>query len=91
MNECLLCRAPWRLAVWYNQTHNQRLLALLHAQQRFFEGQEFISAGYSLDGKASETYTNICFLAPVWCLFKVRFPALCAFPACQIRYLSHVH
>jgi len=68
---CLLCRVPWRLAVWYKQTHDQRLLPLLQAQQLFFESQDLISAGYHLDGKPSETYTNICFLAPVLCLFKV--------------------
>jgi hypothetical protein len=44
---------------------------LLQAQQHFFEGQDLISAGYRLNGKPSETYTNICFLAPVLCLFKV--------------------
>lgn len=68
---CLLCRVPWRLAVWYKQTHDQRLLPLLQAQQLFFESQDLISAGYRLNGKPSETYTNICFLAPVLCLFKV--------------------
>lgn len=65
------CRAPWRLAVWYQQTHDQRLLPLLQAQQHFFEGQDLISAGYSLKGRPLETFTNICFLAPVLCLFKV--------------------
>ena len=65
------CRAPWRLAVWYKQTHDQRLLPLLQAQQHFFEGQDLISAGYSLKGKPLETFTNICFLAPVLCLFQV--------------------
>jgi len=33
-------------------------------------GQSFISSGYSLHGKATHTYTNICFLAPIWCLSK---------------------
>ncbi|KAL0041273.1 hypothetical protein WJX77_010658 [Trebouxia sp. C0004] len=65
------CRVPWRLAIWYKQTHDQRLLPLLQAQQRFFEGQEPISAGYRLNGQPLETYTNICFLAPVLCLLKV--------------------
>ena len=64
-------RAPWRLAVWYQQTHDQRLLPLLQAQQHFFEGQDLISAGYSLKGRPLEKFTNICFLAPVLCLFKV--------------------
>lgn len=67
------CRTPWRLAVWYKQTQDKRILPLLQAQQRFFEGQDLISSGYSLDGKPSQSYTNICFLAPVWCLFKVSF------------------
>jgi len=66
------CRAPWRLAVYYLQSRDERVLPLLQAQLRFFEGQKLISAGYKLDGTALADYSNIAFQAPVWCLFKVR-------------------
>ena len=65
------CRTPWRLAVYYHQSRDERILPLLQAQVKFFERQAFISAGYRLDGTAMETYSNIAFQAPVWCLFKV--------------------
>ena len=68
----MLCRLPWRVANWHKQTGEERVLLLLKALQKFFEGQKFISAGYSLDGKPHNTYANICFLAPIWILFKVR-------------------
>ncbi len=68
----LPCRAPWRLAVYYLQSRDERILPLLQAQLRFFEGQKLISAGYKLDGTALADYSNIAFQAPVWCLFKVR-------------------
>lgn len=38
----------------------------------FFESQDTILAGYTLDGTPLESYTHICFQAPVWCLLKVR-------------------
>ncbi|KAL3157183.1 hypothetical protein ABBQ38_001422 [Trebouxia sp. C0009 RCD-2024] len=65
------CRVPWRLAVYYHQSRDKRILPLLQAQLEFFERQDVISAGYKLDGTAMETYSNIAFQAPVWCLFKV--------------------
>ena len=65
------CRAPWRLATYYSQTQDERVLPLLKAQLKFFEGQNMISAGYKLDGTPLESYSNIAFLAPVWCLLKV--------------------
>ena len=67
----MLHRLPWRVAMWYKQTGDERVLPLIQAQQKFFEGQNFISAGYSLDGKPRHKYTNICFLAPILILFKV--------------------
>ena len=67
----MCCRAPWRLAVYYLQSRDERILPLLQAQLRFFEGQKLISAGYKLDGIALADYSNIAFQAPVWCLFKV--------------------
>lgn len=68
----ILCRVPWRLAVYYHQSRDKRILPLLQAQLEFFERQDIISAGYRLDGTALETYSNIAFQAPVWCLFQVR-------------------
>ncbi|DBA92104.1 TPA: hypothetical protein ACH3X1_015830 [Trebouxia sp. C0004] len=65
------CRAPWRLAVYYLQSRDERILPLLQAQLCFFGGQKLISAGYKLDGTALADYSNIAFQAPVWCLFKV--------------------
>lgn len=68
---CCVYRAPWRLAAYWHQTKDDRILPLLKAQQQFFEGQKMIAAGYKLDGTPLENYSNIAFLAPVWCLFKV--------------------
>ena len=72
-----LCRAPWRLAIYYLQSRDERILPLLQAQLRFFEAQTQISAGYKLDGTAGETYSNIAFQAPVSCHF------------CAIRMLAN--
>jgi hypothetical protein len=60
--------------VYYLHSRDERILPLLQAQLRFFEGQKLISAGYKLDGTALADYSNIAFQAPVWCLFKVRMP-----------------
>ena len=59
--------------MYYHQSKDKRILPLLQAQLDFFERQTQISAGYKLDGTALETYSNIAFQAPVWCLFKVNF------------------
>lgn len=84
-----LCRAPWRLATYYAHSKDRRILPLLQAQKQFFEGQKLISAGYKLDGTPLATYSNIAFLAPVWCLFKVSLYlfvtcALCKKPCVQV-------
>ncbi len=84
----LPCRAPWRLAVYYLQSRDERILPLLQAQLRFFEGQKLISAGYKLDGTALADYSNIAFQAPVWCLFQVRF--LLTFQSSLFRHLFGV-
>ncbi|KAK9804689.1 hypothetical protein WJX72_000078 [[Myrmecia] bisecta] len=65
------CRIPWRLSVYYWETRDARILPALKAMQAFFEGQPEVFAGYKLDGTPLADYTNICFLAPVWCLYKV--------------------
>ena len=72
------CRAPWRLAVYYFQSRDKRILPLLQAQLHFFERQDQILAGYKLDGTALESFSDIAFQAPVWCLFKVAGAAMCA-------------
>lgn len=58
------------------ETADPRIKPILAAMVAFFEAQKTIKAGYTLDGKPLETYTHICFQAPVWCLFKARFPAV---------------
>ena len=84
------CRVPWRLAVYYHQSRDKRILPLLQAQLDFFEGQDIISAGYKLDGTALETYSNIAFQAPVWCLFKVRVQHLQSLmPGRCVQCLQH--
>ncbi len=75
---CVVCRAPWRLAVYYLQSKDERILPILQAQQHFFQGQQQIAAGYQLDGTPLVTYSNIAFQAPVWCLFKVSMCHYCA-------------
>ena len=67
----MVCRVPWRLAVYYSQSKDERILPLLQVQQHFFEKQEQIWAGYKLDGTPLNTFSDIAFQAPVWSLFKV--------------------
>ena len=62
--------------MYYYQSKDKRILPLLQAQLCFFEQQTQILAGYKLDGTALETYSNIAFQAPVWCLFKVTVESL---------------
>lgn len=83
------CRAPWRLATYWAQTQDERILPLVQAQQQFFESQEMISAGYKLDGTPLESYSNIAFLAPVWCLFKVWEISAATCHACAVRMLCY--
>jgi len=45
---------------------------MLEGLVSFFEAQETVVAGYTLDGLPLEKYTHTCFQAPVWCLFSVR-------------------
>ena len=45
---------------------------MLEGLVSFFESQETVVAGYTLDGLPLENYTHTCFQAPVWCLFSVR-------------------
>ena len=75
--------------MYYHQSRDRRMLRLLQAQLEFFERQDVISAGYKLDGTALETYSNIAFQAPVWCLFKVRVQHLQSWmPGCCNQCVS---
>ncbi|KAK9823839.1 hypothetical protein WJX72_005859 [[Myrmecia] bisecta] len=65
------CRVPWRLAVYYHETKDEAVLPALLAMQMFFESQQEVVAGYTLEGKPLADYPAIPFLAPVWCLFEV--------------------
>ena len=62
---------PWRLAVYFWETADNRVLPVMRAQVGFFERQKQVSAGYRLDGSGLVDYVNICFLAPVGALFRV--------------------
>ena len=62
---------PWRLAVYFWETADNRVLPVMRAQVGFFERQEQLLAGYRLDGTGLVDYVNICFLAPVGALFRV--------------------
>ncbi|RUP43703.1 Six-hairpin glycosidase-like protein [Jimgerdemannia flammicorona] len=69
------CRVPWRIAHYYHQTQDARVRPLLEAQARFFAEQmhrhDGIKAGYKLDGRALESYTDLAFIAPASFLFWV--------------------
>jgi hypothetical protein len=54
------------------ETADDRVLPLLEGLVSFFEAQETVVAGYTLEGLPLENYTHTCFQAPVWCLFSVR-------------------
>lgn len=62
------------------ETGDERVKPILAALVAFFESQNVILAGYTLDGVPLEPYTHICFQAPVWCLFKV-WATLCRLSA----------
>ncbi|KAL1920964.1 uncharacterized protein VTP21DRAFT_11599 [Calcarisporiella thermophila] len=65
------CRVPWRLASYFLQTKDPRILPSLQAMCRFFAQQREVKAGYRLDGHALVDYTDMSFLAPVSFLFWV--------------------
>lgn len=69
------CRVPWRVAHYYHQTKDARVIPIMDAQARFFAGEMSrhgeIKAGYKLDGKALEDYMDLAFVAPVSFLFWV--------------------
>ncbi len=48
------------------------MLPILQALTAFFEGQDVVTAGYTLEGKPLANFSHLSFTAPVCCLFKVR-------------------
>jgi hypothetical protein len=48
-----------------------RVLPILRALTAFFEGQDVVTAGYTLDGRHLANFSHLSFTAPVCCLFKV--------------------
>ena len=58
---CLFC----------SETGDERVLPVLEAMTAFFEGQDNVTAGYSLQGRHLAKFCHLSFTAPVCCLFKV--------------------
>ena len=85
------CRMPWRLAVYFWETADRRVLPVMRAQVGFFERQEQLSAGYRLDGTGLVDYVNICFLAPVGALFRVSVAPHTQTTPCQVLPLTPKH
>ncbi|OZJ04509.1 hypothetical protein BZG36_02237 [Bifiguratus adelaidae] len=68
------CRVPWRLAHYYHMTKDARLLPLLQTMAQFFaqqvhKNEDGVLAGYKLNGKPLNDYTDLAFLAPASFLF----------------------
>ena len=47
------------------------MLPVLEALTAFFEGQDIVTAGYTLEGRHLANFSHLSFTAPVCCLFKV--------------------
>ncbi|KRO00762.1 glycosyl hydrolase family 8 [Companilactobacillus kimchiensis] len=59
------CRIPWRVAYDYQLNHSQISKSIVQKMNRFFVTRRKITAVYTLNGKAVESYTNVAFTAPV--------------------------
>ncbi|KAG0009732.1 hypothetical protein BGZ81_003216, partial [Podila clonocystis] len=73
------CRVPWRVAVYYLMTHDERVKPIMNAQAKFFGSLKQINAGYKLNGKpiSDRDYSEKAFTAPVWvAMWALRHPAL---------------
>ena len=83
---------PWRLAVYYRQSRDERVRPLLAAMVEFFERQEVLAAGYTLDGRPLTDYPDLCFLAPAWGLLQASFPVsvLKLDFACDSQHSAHL-
>ena len=79
--EQLMCMA-------FRETADDRVLPLLEGLVSFFEAQETVVAGYTLDGLPLENYTHTCFQAPVWCLFSVRSVSYTCADRCRVQALE---
>ena len=54
-----------------SETGDARVLPILEALTAFFEGQDVVTAGYTLEGRHLANFSHLSFTAPVCCLFKV--------------------
>jgi hypothetical protein len=60
-----------------SETGDARVLPILQALTAFFEGQDVVTAGYTLEGKHLANFSHLSFTAPVCCLFKVGRHSIC--------------
>ncbi|ORY06305.1 Six-hairpin glycosidase [Basidiobolus meristosporus CBS 931.73] len=58
------CRVPWRLSIYYLESRDIRVYPILQAQANFFAHQSEVKAGYKLNGKELEDYSDLAFMAP---------------------------
>ncbi|KAG0331723.1 hypothetical protein BG000_010642, partial [Podila horticola] len=73
------CRVPWRLAVYYLLTHDERVKPIMSAQAKFFASLKQINAGYKLNGKriSDRDYGDNAFTAPVsLAMWVLQYPGL---------------
>jgi len=59
------CRIPWRVAYDYQLNHSQVSKSVVKKMCQFFTNEKKITAVYTLNGKAVESYSNVAFTAPV--------------------------
>jgi endo-1,4-beta-D-glucanase Y len=65
------CRVPWRLANDYVATNNQIDRRILTKIVTFMQSQSKVYAGYTVDGQATQAYTDPAFTNPLWFAAKV--------------------
>lgn len=61
-----LCFVPF-----CSESGDARVLPVLRALTAFFEGQDNVTAGYTLEGRHLANFSHLSFTAPVCCLLKV--------------------
>jgi len=59
------CRIPWRVAYDYQLNHSQVSKSIVKKMCQFFTNEKKITAVYTLNGKAVESYANMAFTAPI--------------------------
>lgn len=65
------CRVPWRLAASYKASPDATTKKVLTKMLTFFAKKSKITAVYTLDGKAVNSYTNLAFTTPVYYAAKI--------------------